>query len=401
MANAMSSGGSRITSLDALRGTVMVIMALDHVRDFVHAGAMTGSPTDLRTTTVALFITRWITHFCLPVFMFTAGMGMFLWAHRSGRTPWELSRFLVTRGLWFMLLELTVMRFAYDFDFSLQYLWLLLVLWSFGLCMLVMAVLVHIPRRWLAVLSVAAIALHNLLDGVDAARFGAWAWVWNIAHEPGVFMVLGRSALVTYPLLPWAAVMAAGFCFGEVYTLDPARRQSIMLRVGAAMTVAFFVLRAINRYGDPEHWAVQKSAAFTVLSFLNCTKYPGSLDYVLMTLGPALMLLASLDRRPLQGTNPLLIFGRVPMFYFVLHFYLAHAIAVVLALMRYGGAALAFVFNPSPAMGGPAKIYPAGYGFSLWVVYAVWIVVVLSLYPLCRWFARVKATRRDWWLSYL
>jgi uncharacterized membrane protein len=391
----------RLQSIDALRGTVMMIMAIDHIRDFFHAASMSSSPTDLTRTTPILFFTRWITHFCLPTFMFTAGIGIFLWWRRGGRTRGQLSRFLITRGLWFMLLELTVMQFAYDFRISTHLLTLLLILWIFGLCMLIMSVLIYLPLRLLAVLSIAGIALHNLLDGVDAARFGHAAYVWNIIHQPGIIVIAGHPALTIYPLLPWCAVMAAGFCFGHLFTLDAAVRQRIMLRIGFAATIAFVVLRAINRYGDPEPWSHQHSAMFTVLSFLNCTKYPGSLDFVLMTLGLAILVLAFYDRRVFSTTNPLIVFGRVPLFYFVLHFYFIHAFSALMALVRYGHPALGFIFNPMPSMGGPVRLYPPNFGYSLWVTYAVWIILLVVLYPLCRWYAGVKARSSSPLLSYL
>ncbi|MGA7079926.1 MAG: heparan-alpha-glucosaminide N-acetyltransferase domain-containing protein [Terriglobales bacterium] len=392
--------GSRLSSIDALRGTVMIIMALDHVRDFFHAAAISFSPTDLTRTWPILFFTRWITHFCLPVFVFAAGIGVFLFGQRN-RTKAQLSRFLWTRGLWFMALELTVMQFAYYFNFSFQYRILLIILWIFGMCMIAMAALVHLSARWLVVLSVLVIVFHNCLDGISATQFGSAAWVWHLLHQPGPFMVAGKSVLAPYPLLPWIGVMTAGFCFGQVFLLEPAQRQRIMLWAGLALTIAFVVVRAVNRYGDPAPWAHQKSALFTVLSFLNCTKYPGSLDFILMTLGPSLLLLAYFDRRTFQANNPLIVFGRVPMFYFILHFYLIHALVVLAAWFCYGRAASTFIFNLVPSMGGPEQLFPANFGYSLWVVYGVWILTVVLLYPLCRWFAKVKATRSDWWLSYL
>jgi uncharacterized membrane protein len=391
----------RLQSIDVLRGSVMVLMALDHVRDFFHRSAALFSPTDLTRTTPVLFFTRWITHFCLPVFMFAAGMGAYIWWRRSGRSRSQLSRFLVTRGLWFILVELTVMQFAYNFDFSSRNLVLLLILWIFGLCMIVIAALIYMPLRWLAALSVAVIALHNCLGGIAAARFGSGAWVWNLIHQPGVIVLAGWQVLVTYTLLPWIAVMAAGFCFAQLFELDGIRRRRIMMRIGLGAIAAFFVIRGINHYGDPAPWSPQKSAVITALSFLNCTKYPASLDFLLMTLGPATMALAWFDQRSLKPTHPLLVFGRVPMFYFVLHFYAIHLLAVLMAWARYGRAAFSFMFHPLPSMGGPAELFPAGFGYSLGVVYGVWILIVVSLYPLCRWFAKVKATRCDWWLSYL
>ena len=391
--------GTRLLSVDALRGLVMVIMALDHVRDFFHADAMLFSPTDLSRTTPVLFFTRWITHYCLPVFMFAAGMGVYFYGRSRSRG--QLSRFLWTRGLWFIVLELTVMRFAYNFNFSLRFLILLLILWIFGICMLAMAALVYVPMRWLAALSVAAILLHNCLDGIRAQQFGSAACAWNLLHQPGVIPVAGKLALVTYTFLPWIAVMAAGFCFGRVFQMEPDARRRIMLRLGLALTTAFIALRVWNHYGDPAPWTHQKSALFTVLSFLNCTKYPGSLDFLLMTLGPALLVLAWFDRLTFKPANPLVVFGRVPMFYFILHFYLIHVLAVLFAWLRYGSAAAAFVFNPLPSMGGPRELFPANFGYGLWTAYGVWLLVLVLLYPGCRWFAGVKSRRRDWWLSYL
>jgi uncharacterized membrane protein len=390
---------TRLMSIDALRGLVMIIMALDHVRDFFHADAMLFSPTDLSRTTPILFFTRWITHYCLPVFMFAAGMGVYLYGR--SRTKGQLSRFLWTRGLWFIALELTVMRLAYNFNFSLRFLILLLILWIFGICMLTMAALVYLPMRWLAALSVAMIVLHNCLDGIRAQQFGSAAWAWNLLHQPGVIPVAGKLALVTYTFLPWIGVMAAGFCFGRVFQQEPESRRRIMVRLGTAMTLAFIALRAVNHYGDPTPWTHQKSALFTVLSFLNCTKYPGSLDFLLMTLGPALLVLAWFDRLAFKPANPLVVFGRVPMFYFILHFYLIHALAVLAAWLRYGNSAAKFVFNPLPSMGGPRELFPTDFGYSLWTAYGVWLLVVLLLYPVCRWFANVKSRRSDWWLSYL
>ncbi len=222
----------RLPGIDMLRGFVMITMALDHVRDFFNRDAMMFSPTDLARTTPVLFLTRWITHFCLPVFMFCAGIGMFLWRER-GRTSSQLSGFLFTRGLWFVLLELTVMQFAYDFNMSDKYFVLLLILWIFGICMMIMALLVHLPLRLLALVSLAVIALHNLLDGVESSKFGSAAWVWRALHQPGVTLLAGRQILITYTVLPWIGVMAAGFCFGRLYTLEGEVRRRFMVWIGA------------------------------------------------------------------------------------------------------------------------------------------------------------------------
>jgi uncharacterized membrane protein len=386
--------GSRVRSVDALRGLAMIVMALDHVRDYFHSGAMSFQPDDLTRTTAALFFTRWITHFCAPVFMFTAGMGAFFWLRR-GRTRSELSRFLWTRGLWLLVLEATVVRFAMTWNSGIV---LLLVFWALGGSMIALGFLVHLPVRALAVFSIAVIALHNLADSVSASQFGPAAWIWNILHQQGVFGVGGVPVLVAYPLVPWVAVMAAGFCFGEIAVLDPQRRRRWMIRIGLGLTAAFFVLRGLNIYGDPSRWSGLVPGT-AVLSFLRVTKYPASLDFLLMTIGPALLLLAWLDRRKWAPANPLIVFGRVPLFYFLLHLLVIHLLTIPLAFLRYG--TVTFLLSPLPSMGGASKLYPPDFGYELWVVYVVWIVVVAMLYPLCLWFARLKERRRDWWLSYL
>jgi uncharacterized membrane protein len=390
----------RVEAIDAVRGTVMILMALDHVRDFLHRGAMSSSPTDLTRTTPLLFFTRWVTHACAPTFMLLAGLGAFLWWHGK-RTRLQLSTFLFTRGLWLVALELTVMQLAYYFDAPLKYPLLLLVLWALGASMIALALLIWLPVRVLAVLSIAVIILHNCLDGVNAVRFGPAAWAWNLLHQPGAFPLAGATVIVGYPLVPWVAVMALGFCLGPLFLQDRAARRRYLTVLGAAATLAFVVLRTLNGYGDPQPWAAQGSPTYTVLSFLNTTKYPPSLDFLLMTLGPAMLALAWFDRPGLKPSNPLVVFGRVPLFYFVIHFYAAHAAAALLALARYGTGALAFIFQPVPSMGGPPELFPAQFGYDLWVVYLVWALLVLALYPACRWFAAVKAKRRSWWLSYL
>jgi uncharacterized membrane protein len=394
----VASMRARVLSVDALRGAIMILMAVDHIRDFINSAAMQFPPTDLSRTTAPIFFTRWITHFCAPVFAFTAGIGAFFWARR--KTKAQLSRFLLTRGLWLMLLELTVVRFIFSLDIRLaNTLVILTVFWMLGLCMLVLAALVHLPPRPLAVLSIAIIAAHNLLDPVQASQFGRLAWVWNILHQQGVFPVGGANILVAYPLVPWFAVMACGYCLGPVLLWDGARRRRFLLKLGVALSIAFIVLRAINVYGDPARWSVQRSGLFTVLSFLNTTKYPPSLDFLLMTLGPALVALACLERVRLSSTNPLTVFGRVPFFFFLVHLAVIHALAIAMSFFRYGHTS--FLFIPAPSMGGAPQMFPPDYGFSLGVVYAVWLALMVMLYPLCRWYAELKQRRRDWWLSYL
>ena len=386
----------RVQSVDALRGFVMIVMALDHTRDFFHTAAMSFQPDDLTRTTAALFFTRWITHICAPVFMFTAGVGAFFWLKR-GRTPKELSRFLWTRGLWLVFLELTVLRFALTFSVTANPL-ILTVLWALGWSMVALAFLSRLPVRILAPLSIAVIALHNLADPIPAAQFGPAAWLWNVLHQPGLIRLGSALIIPGYALIPWIFVMSAGFCFGRIVALPGPQRRQWMLRIGLGLTLAFLVIRAINVYGDPVRWST-RFPGMTVLSFLRCTKYPPSLDFLLMTLGPAILLLTWLDTMRFAKTNPLIVFGRTPLFYFLVHMFVIHLLAIPLALLRYGHAG--FLWTPLPSMGGDIKLYPPGYGYSLLTVYAIWAAVVVMLYPLCLWFSRLKEQRKDWWLSYL
>jgi len=389
----------RIQTVDALRGAIIIIMALDHVRDFISSAAMNFSPTDLTRTTAVIFFTRWITHFCAPVFAFTAGMGAFLWLRRN-RTKAQLSRFLLTRGLWLMLLEVTLLRFILFMQIGIKgQLVILSVIWMLGLCMVLLAGLIHLPTRLLAALSIVVIAGHNLFDKIGAERFGSAAWLWNMVHQLGIFRFNGGVVLVGYPLVPWVAVVAAGYCFGQVFLWDPERRQRLLVRLGIALSVGFILLRAVNIYGDPVRWATQSSKLFTLLSFVNTTKYPPSLLFLLMTLGPAMIAMAWLERKQFAASNPVIVFGRVPFFFFVVHLAVIHAIAILMGFLRYGWRD--FLLIPAPSMGSMRSKFPADYGYDLWVVYAVWIAVVVALYPLCRWFAGVKQRRRDWWLGYL
>lgn len=377
----------------------MILMALDHIRDFINSSAMQFSPTDLTRTTAAIFFTRWITHFCAPVFAFTAGVGAFFWLRRD-RTLSQLSSFLLSRGVWLMFLEITLLRFILLGQIKWSgNLIILLVFWMLGLCMVLLAALVHIPARWLAALSILGIAAHNIFDRFSSAQFDNWAWLWNILHQQGVFQLFGANILAAYPLIPWIFVMSAGFCFGPVLRWDPARRRRFLLRLGLALIIGFVVLRFVNLYGDPARWAVQNSPLFTALSFLNCTKYPPSLLFLLMTLGPSFLVMAWWDQRRFSDHNPLIVFGRVPFFYYVVHLAVIHAVAIVLELTRYGRTS--FTFLPPPSLGGPRELFPPNFGYSLGVVYLVWFAVIVIMYPICRRYADMKQRRHNWWLSYL
>ena len=388
---------SRIPSIDMLRGLVMVIMAVDHVRDFVHAGAMTFPPEDLSRTTVAIFMTRWITHVCAPVFMLCAGLAVWFQVERSG-APGRISTFLATRGLWLILLEFTVVHVGLFFNVKYDLLFLL-VFWALGMSMMAMALLVHLRYGILLTVSLGMIALHNLADGVSAAALGKLAWLWRILHEQGIVLAGSLPIFVAYPLVPWFGVMAAGFCLGRLYRLPSERRRTVLIGIGLTLTALFVVLRGLNGYGDPRPWTAQERPVMTVLSFLNCTKYPPSLLFLLMTLGPMITLLGLLERARPGDRHPLLVFGRVPLLFFVLHIPLAHAIAKAMTAIRYGNAP--FLWLPPPTLGTPRQMFPGDYGWDLWVTYLVTAAVVAALYPLCLRFTRLKARRRDWWLRYL
>jgi len=380
----------RLESVDVLRGVVMILMALDHTRDFL---GMTGiSPTDLSRTTVPLFFTRWITHFCAPVFFLLTGTGAYLALRRKSRR--ELSFFLITRGAWLIFLELTLFRclgFQFNFDYHLT---LLNVLWALGWAMIVLSVLVHLPAPLVAAFGLVMIAGHNLLDSIQSANP-----LWSVLPSLNfIVQTPQHSVFVAYPLIPWVGVTAVGYSLGQVYNWEPRRRMFFLWGAGVGAVAAFVILRALNTYGDPLPWSAQKSAAFTVLSFLNTLKYPPSLLFLLMTLGPALMFLGALDTRTPPLLRPALTFGRVPMYYYLLHIPLIHLIAVVVCYARYAHVHWMFE-SPTPSQFPFTP--PPGWGFSLPVVYLFWIGVVIALYPLCRWFAGVKQRRRAAWLSYL
>jgi uncharacterized membrane protein len=380
----------RLESVDLVRGVIMILMALDHTRDFF--GNAGQNPTDMATTTPALFFTRWITHFCAPVFFLLTGTGAFL--ARRRKSVAELSRFLFTRGLWLIFLELTVVRcLGYQFNFDYQTT-LLLVLWALGWSMIALALLVRLPTAVVTVIGVVMIAGHNLLDGRTPANA-----LWAILHGPGfVLNTPGRVVFASYALIPWIGVTAVGFGLGQVFGWDRERRRAFLLKLGLGMILAFLAIRGLNIYGDPSRWSAQPTTLFTVLSFLNTTKYPPSLLFLLMTLGPAMLFLRAVDGGTPKLLRPALVFGRVPLFYFVLHFTLIHLLAVITCLVRYGSAHWMF---ESPDLANYPFTQPPGWGYSLPVVYLVWAVVVVAMYLPCRWFAALKQRRSDAWLSYL
>jgi uncharacterized membrane protein len=373
----------------------MVLMVLDHTRDYLGNTAI--DPTDLTRASPALFMTRWVTHFCAPVFAFLAGTGAYL-AGCWGRPRGELAAFLATRGLWLIFLELTVVRLGLFFD-PVSAPVILTVLWSIGASFLVLAAMVFLPSRVVGAIGVLLIATHGLAGGL-ASGSGAPAAAQAagaLLLQPGLVPLPGGvNLLVGYPLIPWLGVVAAGYGFGEVILLEAARRQRAMVITGLAMTAAFVILRAWGAYGDPRPWTAQTTRLFSVLSFLNCTKQPPSPQFVLMTLGPAIAALGVIDNVGVRGPlgRVLVIFGRVPLFYFLLQWYVIHPLAVLVGLAR--GLPIAWLFSPA-ALGPP----PEGWSLGLPGVYAAWAVVLAVLYVPCRWFARIKARHPGGWLSYL
>jgi uncharacterized membrane protein len=386
-----ASARPRLDSVDLLRGLVIVIMALDHARDFFTSVRF--DPTDLTQTSAPLFLTRWITHFCAPVFVFLAGTSAYLYQAR-GKSLREVSRFLLTRGLWLVVLEWTVVRWAWMFNFNYTTeLLFVQVIWVIGVSMIVLAGLVHLPLAAVAAIGIAMIAGHNLLDGVAPESVGRWGPLWILLHVQAPIPLRGDQAFfVIYPLVPWVGVMAAGYAFGRLLQRPAGERRRQLLGLGGGLTAAFLLARAINVYGDPAPWNMQESAGRTVLSFLNTTKYPPSLLFLLMTLGPALAALPLLERVRGPLARSLTVFGRVPLFFYVLHLALIHALALLVGVLA-GFDTRAFL-----------RVWmflPEEWGYGLPVVYLVWVAVVLALYPACRWFAGVKARRREAWLSYL
>ena len=381
---------SRVEPIDLLRGTVMILMVLDHTRDFFGDGTL--DPTDLSTATPALFLTRWVTHFCAPVFAFLAGSGVYL-AGLQARSRADLARYLVTRGLWLIFLEVTVVRFGLFFN-PMSKTFPLLVLWSIGGSFLLMSGMVFLPSRIVGVLGVLLLATHAQ---IDLSAFGSIQPVVTLLLRPG-FLPLPDSfgLMVGYPLLPWFGVVAAGYGFAEVFQLKSGRRSTVLVVTGLGLTLVFVAFRIWASYGEPRPWSAQRTPVLTALSFLNCTKYPPSPLYLLMTLGPAIMAMGVFDWVGVHGRigRAILTLGRVPLFFYILQWYVIHGLAVLTALIRGLPADWLFAatFPNTP---------PSDWPTNLLGVYAAWAVMLALLYVPCRWFADVKRRHREGWLSYL
>jgi uncharacterized membrane protein len=387
----------RIQSIDLLRGIVMIFMALDHVRDYFHADAFLYDPTDLDKTSVVLFFTRFITHYCAPVFVFLAGTSAFLVGVRKGKK--ELSAFLLKRGLWLVFLEVVVVNFGWSFNFELPMI-PLIVIWAIGIGMITLAGFIHLPFKVILGIGIVLVAGHNALDGFSVEGNGASAVLWSILHQPGFFPINEeRFLFVGYPVIPWIGIMLLGYCLGTLYqqSVDAAKRKTTLLYIGSAAIVLFLVLRLTNLYGDASLWTVQETPVFTFLSFLKVSKYPPSLLYALVTLGPAIIFLAFAENIKGSFVQKIIVLGRVPMFYYILHIYLIHVFAIVAALLT-GYSFSSMIFNQWINFSPELK----GYGFGLPVVYLVWIGLVILLYFLCKKYNDYKTNNPGkWWLSYL
>jgi uncharacterized membrane protein len=382
------SGRPRLDAIDILRGLVIVLMVLDHVRDFFHSQAFLFNPTDPTRTTIALYATRWVTHLCAPTFVFLAGVSAYLQGV-NGKAPGELARFLAMRGIWLLVLELTIIGFGLNFAPIV----FLQVIWAIGISMLLLALLVRLRAAWIGALGMAIVAGHGLLEPIDAAELGSLGPLWLALFEIGPLRSV--PGFLAYPVIPWFGVMCLGYGLGFVFTLPATRRRRLLAMIGTGALLAFVLLRALNGYGDPAPWRSFPNASQTVLSFLNVSKYPPSLLYVLVTLGISCLLLPVLERLRGPIANVLLAFGRTPLFTFVLHIYVAHGAALLLGVLAGLPASLFanFILDPS-------RLVRAQWGFSLVGVYVAWLAVLAVLYPLASWFAEVKRRRRDWWLSY-
>jgi len=367
----------RIESIDIMRGIVMVVMALDHCRDFLTH--LNYDPTDLSKASSFLFLTRFVTHFCAATFVFLAGTSAYLSISR-GKTKNEAAKFLLSRGLWLVFLELTIIRFGWIMDLDYHFIFLQ-VIWAIGVSMVLLAALVYLPLPAIAAVGFILVFGHDLFDNLSTKTFSvAGKDVWDILHVGGMVNFGNINVLFFYPLIPWIGVMALGYCFGTLFKMDESKRRKLLITFGIGAIALFIAIRSFNFYGDPSNWTNQYSWYRDVLSFIDVSKYPPSLDYLLITLGPVMLMLAALENVHNRLTSIFLVYGRVPLFYYILHLYMARLLSF-----------LTFV-----VMG-----KEHGYSFSLGTVYIVWLLVVFILYFPCRWFMKYKQTHKQWWLSYL
>ncbi|MEZ4793036.1 MAG: heparan-alpha-glucosaminide N-acetyltransferase domain-containing protein [Gelidibacter sp.] len=388
---------NRIESIDILRGVVMVIMALDHVRDYFHYGSFYNDPTNLETTTPILFFTRYITHYCAPVFVFLAGTSAFLYGSR--KTKPELFRFLSTRGIWLIFLELVVNNLIWTFDLTFSFP-IVQVIWAIGVSMIVLSFLIYLPKKAILAIGAILVAGHNALDGIVVEGQSLQSMIWYFLHQQQMVVYSNDFIfLIQYPLIPWIGLMALGYCFGQLYIKDfnAQIRKNWLVNLGCVLVGLFLLLRGLNIYGDLVPWSMQDTTARTILSFMNVTKYPPSLQYFCITLGPALLFLYAIESVKNKLTDFFLVFGRVPLFYYFLHVLVIHTFAII-GILIFGGNWHDMILDAKSFLNENLITY----GYSLFVVYCVWIGIVLLLYPFCKKYMVYKANNKDkWWLSYL
>ena len=385
----------RIYSIDLLRGLVMIIMALDHTRDFFHFDSFLHDPLDVNTTTIYLYFTRWITHFCAPTFVFLSGTSIFLQGMRKNKS--DLSSFLFKRGLWLIFIEMFIIGFAWTFDYT-YHVFILQVIWAIGISMLLMGAIIRLPYKLILIFGVLIVFGHNVLDYFNSTHNGLF---WDLLRNGNfAFHPLGsHQFIIIYPFLPWLGLMMLGYCFGKIYdpSFDTVRRKIILLKTGVGLILFFIVLRYLNIYGNPSQWSSQDSFFKTFLEFMNVHKYPPSLLFMCITIGPALLFLSLFENTNNRLSRAITVYGRVPFFYYVLHFYFIHTLCMILFLLR-GHA----ITEPVQGIYGiPFRFLISGEGYQLRIVYLIWISIVISLYPLCKWFSNLKKRKNYWWLNYL
>ncbi|MCB9045112.1 MAG: DUF1624 domain-containing protein [Chitinophagales bacterium] len=386
-----SAVNNRIRSVDILRGIVMVIMALDHTRDYF--SNFHNNPTNLTVASMGMFLTRWITHYCAPVFVFLAGTSAFLSLSKKNNKK-EASLFLLKRGIWLLILEFTVVRFGWMFNMDYTQT-VVQVIWAIGWSMIFLSALIYLPFRGILAVGLVMIFGHNLLDMIQTEADTPSGALWYFIHQSGFIQYNGNSSVfVIYPIIPWIGVMATGYCFGSILQQDERTRNKQLYLLGGTTILFFLIIRATKLYGDPAPWEPQENFSRTVLSFINCEKYPPSLLYLLMTLGPAILIMPLLEKMSGAAGRFFIVFGRVPMFYYILHIYLVHAMALVWCVMQ---GLPADYFTDGNMIFAPKQ----GWGYELPVVYMVWILAILLLYVPCRWFMYIKLNHKKWWLSYI
>ena len=385
----------RIFSIDFTRGLVMIIMALDHVRDLMHINAVTQSPTNLSTTTPLLFFTRWITYLCAPIFVFLAGTSAYISSKKRSNVS-QSRQFLLKRGIWLVLLEFTVVNFGIYFDIGFHN-FIFEVIAAIGFGFIILSILLKASLKTICIIGLLIIFCHNLFPLIPFENTSTIKAILSPLFGPAGFAITSHTNLVVaYPPIPWAGIMLVGFASGKLFELPDDKRKNMFLKIGFGALVCFVILRFINIYGDPSLWASQKSAVFTFLSFINVTKYPPSLLFCLITLGILFLLLALAENAKSRFARMVPVYGKVPLFYFVIHFYIIH-VAMIILMMLQGFHWQQLDFS-SGSFGRPKG---AESGISLWAIYVTWIAVVLLLYKPCLWFGKYKATHEQWWLKYI